>query len=456
MSIEINSRWVNLSKKKNPEVFSELHTFLKALDRFFNIENLPISKDDLTKRNFFHELIAVREVILRVIGLIELVIPETKRNIYWFQKFAQTKLLSDKKRDALRDELYKQDTPEKSLLLLYDSFINFKGLVSDIVKTEYITFLSFSNIGQLIGKEIKENIFFNPFKKEIDPEIDAIHNREVSKVVKSIIDREIKKHISLLLLHLFRFLRYLKSVDNCQRFGSLNAAAVILILIRSEIEVFRGLLERILDTIKDRELSMLISALVYQFTIESKRVYNQELKEFFRNRSVSHLKVSIENSHGILKNLTEQCIIQIIQFFNPSLNGEDIFESFVTKFEQSLKLRDDVIILQKFLRLFEDSKTVQEKQKVSDAMINYMHYFQSFTFRLLRYSDYEEFAAFFDKVFSLGKDLDEKNTLGLLEEVHKFRIFVETCIKQISNRAELRNIQPDMEKINDSIKQYLL
>lgn len=449
------SNWVTQSRKKNPETFSELDTFLRAIDRFFNIDNLPISKENLTNRNFYHELVAVREVILRIVSLIETVIPEGKRNAYWFQKFAQTKLLSDIKRDALRDELYKQDTPEKSMLLLYDSFINLKGLVSDLMKTEHIPFMTFSNIGHLIGKDIGENVFFNPFKRDINPDIDVIDNREVSKVVKSITDKETKKYISLMLLHLFRLLRYLKSADNSQRFGSIGSASVVLILLRSEIGVFRNYLERVSGSIKDEGLLTLFRAIGYQFAMESKRVYEQELREIFRNRSTSYIKAKIENSHGILKNLTEQSIIQTVQFFAPSIKGEDIFESFITKLEQSLRLRDDVIILHRFLELLESSKSMKERQRVFDAMINYMLYFQSFTFRLLRYEDYEGFSAFFDKVLSAGRDLKEKNIQNLLDEVHRFRIFVETCIRQISNRAELSNSQPDMEKIENSIRQYL-
>lgn len=446
--------WLSQSKKKYPETFSELNTLLKSIDRFFNIDNLPISKDDLTNRNFFHELVAVREVVLRIISLLEAVIPEGKRNAYWFQKFAQTKFLSDKKRDALRDELYRQDTPEKSLLLLYDSFVNIKGLVSDIMKTEHIPFLTFSNIGQLIGKEIGENVFFNPFKRDIDPDLDVIENKEVSRVVRSIADKGIKKIVSLMLVHLFKLLRYLKSVDCSQRFGSLGAALVVLILIRSEIEGLRTYMKKT-DSVKDNDLSMLFKSISYQFAMESKRVYNQELKEVFRDRSVSHLKARIENGHGILKNLIEQSVIQIVQFFSPSIKGEEVFENFITRLEQSLKLREDVILLHRFLKLFEDSKSFKERQRVFDAMINYMFYFQSFTFRLLRYEDYEQFSIFFDKILSIGQELKDKNIQGLLEEIHKFRIFVETCIRQISNRSELLNTQPDMEKIERSLRQYL-
>ncbi len=81
-----SDNWVALSKEKNGDAFSELDVLLRALDRFFDIENLPFSKREIASRNFFDELSTVRDVILGVLGLLEVVIPEGRRKIYWFQK----------------------------------------------------------------------------------------------------------------------------------------------------------------------------------------------------------------------------------------------------------------------------------------------------------------------------------------------------------------------------------
>ncbi|MFN3739905.1 MAG: hypothetical protein ACK4TF_04440 [Thermodesulfovibrionales bacterium] len=46
--------------------------------------------------------------------------------------------------------------------------------------------------------------------------------------------------------------------------------------------------------------------------------------------------------------------------------------------------------------------SVLENGLMKDALLralrNYIHYFQSFTFRLLRYDDYEDFSAFIDDI----------------------------------------------------------
>ncbi len=85
-----------------------------------------------------------------------------------------------------------------------------------------------------------------------------------------------------------------------------------------------------------------------------------------------------------------------------------------------------------------------------------MFYFQSFTFKLLRYDDYEEFSSFFYKVLSFNRDeVNGKGFDKMLDRLRQFRIFTETCLRQISGRAELGDLPVDMERVENSLKQYL-
>jgi hypothetical protein len=444
--------WVSYSKKEHREIFSELDVLLKALDRFFYVENLPIPKEDLTNRNFYDELTAVRDVILRILGILEVIIPESKKNAYWFQKFAESKFLTDRIRDLFKKELYKQDTPEKGLYLLYDLFINLKGIVSDLLKAEKISYLGYLNVGQLISKEIRENSFLNPFRKDINPEFDKIENLEISNIVKSIKDKETKKYISILYLYLFRFLRYLKHIDiTSQHSITLNSSLLILILLRSEINMFHNYI-KVTEDIKDKELKMLLKSISYQFSMETKRVYLQELKEIMRKKAPQHFRGKIENSHGILKNLTEQSIVQLTQFFKPDVQGENIFESFTTRLWQSLKLREDIFVLHRFLTLLEGKANLQEERSVIfESLKNFMLYFESFTFKLLRYDDYDEFVSFFNDIFSFKEPEFNK----IFEKIHNFNIFLETTLRHISIRAELRDKDMDINKTEELLEQYL-
>jgi len=445
--------WVSFSKNLHNDLFSELEVLLKALDRFFLVENLPIVQDNLSNRNFYDELTVVRDVIFRVLGILDVVIPENKRNEYWFQKFAENKFLKLYSRDVYKKELYKQDTPEKGIYLLYDLFINLKGIITDLLKTGKISYSVYCNIGQLISKEIRGNDHFSPFRHDINPEFDRIDNQVISQLVKSITSKDTKKYFSVIYLYLFRFLRYLNHIDPTSQYSvSLNSSLMILILLRTEINGFQNYIKNILETIENKDLKQLLTSISYQFSMETRRVYLQELREILRKKAPQHYRGKIENSQGILKNMSEQTVVQLAQFFRKNIQGEDIFDCFTTKLEQSMKLREDIYVLHKFLTLL-DEQTVSpyERADTFKALKNFMFYFESFTFKLLRYDDYDEFAFFFQDFLSLNQ-----TDLGKIQDrIHNFCIFLETTLRHLSNRAEFSGKPLNIERAEKIFRQYL-
>jgi hypothetical protein len=452
-----NENWVFDSKQENKTLFSELDILLRALDRYFNVENLTFS-ENIAGKNFYEELVTVRDTIMRVLGVLEVVIPESRKNAYWFQKYTETKYLPVRKIDAFREDLYKQDTPEKGLYLLYDSFINIRGLITDLLRSGNISYLGFTNIGHLISKEVRENIFFSPFRKDLNPEFDMISNDSISGIVKSLTDKDEKKQISVIYIYLFRFLRILGFVEiSTQRSVSLHSSLMVLVLLRSEITAFRGAIEKATPKIKNSELRILLEGISYQFAIETKRVYLQELKDINRRKTAVQFRGKIENSHGILKNLIEHCVVQITQFYRPEIKGEDIFPSFMTRKEQSLRLREDITALHKFVALLEKKASApQNRLKVFESLKSYMVYFESFTSRLLRYEDYEEFVLFFSELNSIKKEtIMGPGISKIMEKMMHFKIFLETTLRHIENRAELANTDVDTDRIRDLINQYL-
>ena len=452
MTNEKIDRWYSDSKKERQELFSELDVLLRAIDRFFHIENLPISSSDLSGKNFFDELNAVRDVIFRILAILEVVIPESRKNAYWFQKFTESKYLSDHSRDLFKEKMYVQDTPEKGLYLMYDLFINLKGIITDLLKTGEISYLSYINVGQLISKEVRGNIFLNPFSRDINPEFDSIKNPGIADVVKSIKDRETRKNISLIYVYLFRFLRYIGHIDIASQHSiALNSSLLILIMLRSEINMFHKFIKAISDMTRDEELATLLKSISYQFSMETKRVYIQEMKDVIRKKGPKHFRGKLENSQGILKNLTEQSTVQFTRFFNPQVQGKDIFDSFTTRHCQSMQLREDLFVLHRFISLLEEKATFPEiVPDVFNSMKKFMRHFESSTFKLLRYDDYDEFAYFFNSIFSFqGPDLSK-----ILEKIRAFKIFLETTLRNIANRAELRDAPVNINGVEEIVKQY--
>lgn len=439
--------WLKEAKDSHRVLFSELDVLLRALDRFLLD---AVSGEGVVGKNFKRELSIVRDVSLRVLSILETVIPEGKKNAYWFRKYAESKLLTEKERRNLREDFYKQDTPEKSLYLLYDSFISLKGVINDLLRNQVITHSGFVNLSDIISKEIRDNLYFNPFNEAINPEFDVIDNKSISNIVKGLKEKDVKKTASVVFLGLFRLLRYLRHIDiSSSRSIPLHCSLVILNLIEGEIESFRLYIERLSTKLK--ELNQVLQSLSYQFAMESKRVYKQELRDILQKKSPHQIKGKIENSHGILKNLVEQSVIQVAQIWRPDIKGEEIFPSFITRLEQSLSLRHGIYVLERLISMYEGALASGKDGLIHEALKNYMSYFESYTFRLLRHDDYEEFLSFFDWFLSNKTD-DTQNTI---ERCKHFRIYLQTTLGHINNRSELLDKPLDRAKAEETIRQYI-
>lgn len=291
--------------------------------------------------------------------------------------------------------------------------------------------------------------------------IEAIDNSAALNVLRSIKEGAAKKYAVKISAHLFRFLGHLSQIDaRSVRHDALDASLLLINSLRSEADSVISCIERSADKVRDENFSPVLSSILFQFSMETKRVFLQELKDISRDGSrdlaLKKLRGRLENSHGIMKNLSEQCIVQVLQFFNPELKGPDIFPDFVTRREQSLELREDVMLLNRFLALAGSTQAHAERQHVWASLRTFILYFESATSKLIRYNDYDEFSAYLNRVLTITKK-DEAAGVNekIMEEIRHFSIFIETYLKQLSQRAELAYMAVDLKKLENRMKQYL-
>jgi hypothetical protein len=154
-----------LKVEKKDEVLFELEMLLRALDRFFNPDNLPISNiDDIVSRNFAHEMRIVKHGVDRAIFLIKSLIPLEESSAIYFRSYVERELLHDYARDILEEKSLSQETPGESLPLLCLSFVNISEILSALCQRKHADHTLFHSMGQLLSREIAMNRWFNPFK----------------------------------------------------------------------------------------------------------------------------------------------------------------------------------------------------------------------------------------------------------------------------------------------------
>ncbi len=473
--VQARQRWLeNLKLDFKEETLFELEILLKALDRFFNINNLPLANmEQVVTANFHEELEIVDEFVDRVIKLLRRLLEASRRDDYQFQQYVEKELLGDYARTRYRQAMLSQHRPEDSLTLLYSTFVNVQIIIRGLMQLKQIPYQLYFNLGSLISREIASNRYFNPMDTIcFRPEYDRVGHRRIRRVVLSIRDGDLRKNFSIVVLAFFRLLHYLGFIDSrTDKLDDLRHSLLFFALINSEARHLVEYMEKNLpgclsgnEDKKANEMVTLCDSLAFQLTMELKKISQTELTGSTKQSDANLLRAAVENSHGIMTNFFQQSIVQLMQLFEPELKGEEIFLSFISRRFQALRLREDLWVFRCLMDKFEEitettlnGATLSTYMKYLHLQKTYIAYLRRETIPLLRYSDLIEFNRYFDLIDSL--DYDDLHLMDRLDkfkmESKFFKIFVETTVSHINNRSEIQDIPLDETACENRLKNFI-
>lgn len=467
-------KWIeNISIDGKEVLLLELEMILRAFYVFFNVNNHPYPVyENPAGRDFTNEMRIVKTGMERAIRIVKSLLKNEEANILYFQSYVENKLLRDYTRDRFITETIEQRTPKDALFFLTLNILSLLELSKALDGRNECPYSTFHHFGQITSRLISVNKYFDPFKlPAFSPLFDKITNKRILKTVKNIKDNTVRRVISVTFLAFLRFLKYL-SFANAETKDEpiLKANLLIFTLLKSEMREISAYIEKEIPSILDmrkkeqREIADFLAGIKFQNEIENKKVYQQVLKDFSSIKNISLLRGIVDTSRGVLTNNFQQIVVALVKHFDPSVEGKDIFIDFVSKLEQSLRLREDLWIYKEVLQYVEDQlegrfKNDLKKNPVQlvDILKDYIVYFHNLSFTLLRYTDLEHFEEFARRIMTLSteEELDIRTLAELKKEIHTFRIFVETTLSQVNNRAELKDMPFNRESAKELLEQFI-
>src|SRR5262245_22868890 len=154
------NQWLEqVSRKQKIDFVFELEMWIKCFDRFFRTKNQP-SPDGEVKhfllKDFREELAVVRDVTLRMSFLASQIMNQERSNLLHFDRYLHNYLKRDYVMDDFCNRLLAQPTPDDSLALLLEALIDLRSIIDELIKLPEVTFQSFTAMGKLINREIKQ------------------------------------------------------------------------------------------------------------------------------------------------------------------------------------------------------------------------------------------------------------------------------------------------------------
>ncbi|MCS6884780.1 MAG: hypothetical protein RMM17_03605 [Acidobacteriota bacterium] len=426
----------NLCKEDRAKLF-ELEMWIKSFDCFFRIKNHPLSEqeqNDIVSKNFIEELKITKNVMLRMSYLANELISAESLGANRFDRYIEAKLCWAHSAESSLETTLWQTRPEESLALLNESLTDLRVLIDELANLPKLSLQAFTSIGKIVNREIKRCRYIELLLAQnyYRPQLDYLANSFLSKAINAIEDEVLRKEIVKVLLDFFRLLKYLDFVAvNLAYDRPLKDSLLIFSLIYSETQLLLEYLENRL--LKNPNLppngSNAIDGCTYALQMDLKKVFGRELVGFAHLNQAPPIYTKVENSHGLLRDCFQQSVVSIVQIFQPDFDGTQLFETFQTKLEQSLRLRMDIWRLLCQLRKFEQAP---DENKLP-TLIEHMTVFRDTSLKSLMYKDWDDYERLMEQSIT-ARNLDES-----IKAIHIFSTFLEALLGQINLRAVIAN-----------------
>jgi hypothetical protein len=487
-----------LTWEDKEETLFELEMLLKGLACFANPRNHPgrPNPEPPAAHDYRGELRVLQDVLAQATHCVRQLLGERER-AFVFTRYLETVLPEDTVRQRLLKDQLAQDTPEESLLVLRNTFTAFHDLAEGLLRLPRVSHRLYDGLVGTVVREIGRNTYFDPLVAlEFRPELDRIRHPEVLEVLHGVHEAA-HKVVAVAFLTLFRGLRYAALIDHYAASPTtVRRAYAILAVFRSDLRALARFLGRhaaghLADAFERQLLAVPAHALREQHAqlshdaarlvglrgtleglanvlrVEIRKVFEREippLDEDAPRVPDGELGAQLVLATASLRATLHHAIRSLCAELAPSAAAPELASESGAQREASERLRRDVWMFLQVLRAFlakAEAATVDPDQWASHASFQFVRefldHFRAIGYQLVRASDYGHLDRFLSALDSLRDVdlLDPRRLRGAVDECAAFYTFLDELFRNVSRRAELRDVPFDKKRAAEMLKIYL-
>jgi hypothetical protein len=415
-----------------------LETWLKGIRSFFNLDHLPLSdaeKNDLSTRSFAPEITIARQALQLCENLACAVLNPGRSGKFEFEDFFEAQMRRDRIQDYNISRIAEQLTPADSVSLLLESLNDLRVTIDSLKVQPGRSFQLFVSLGRNYARDIRNCRYVDMLiSQRFKLQYDLVDSKALTATMRRIAPEPVRRDVALVFLYLFRFLKYLKLVmADLNRDRPLKQHLAIFSLIHEEMDGLSDILRaRILRNGKvGSTLQNAAELISYSMKTESQRVQTRELIGVARETDPGAVYSRIENSHGLLRNCCQSCILTLIQSIDKSFDPTALFPARTGQLVAAEKLRQDLWDMRRWLM-----DVLGDKEELDSTQITArISAFKDTSLHSLMYRDWAEFEAFSD---ALAASI---NVVEVRTNIRKFVSYLEMLIQEVSKRSVFRENQ---------------
>ena len=432
---EMLSAWVShVQAKEKVELLFEFETWLRGLCAFLDYRHVPSSAADRSAaltRDFAPEIAVVRLALQDCIRCAVELVSQGQDAKIEFEALVETQMFNASALDSQVGKMLGQSTPIDSLSRLIESMNDLKVTIDALEGVPHQDLQLYLSIGRSFQRDLQDCRYVDMLlSQRFRLQYDRMENAALSSVLRSIAEEHLRRNLALMLLYLYRFLKYLNGIASALHADlPLRRYLVVFSLLHQQTEVLRDFVKT--RFLKERrgnaDLRHAMELVFHSLQIESERVFAGKLLGVASESDAAVLYSRIEDCHGLLRNCYQHCAVTTVQAFDRTVDGKALFPSLRSSLQNSQKLQKDLWDL----RL--DLKADLERTRDFDLarILGRVSQFQDSSMEYLMFKDWGAFETFSESLVTAASQADAR----LL--VQKFMDFLSILAQEIAKRGVL-------------------
>jgi hypothetical protein len=409
----------------------EMEMWLKGVERFFALDNLPLSpfeRSHASLKNFVEEVAVVRSGVSHLALLTTHLLGEGKEDLASFLLFLDSQVSRGGGGSPMSQ---RRGSAETELALVVEKLDDFAKVLDELSRAPFLPLQTYLSLGRIVVGTLKNDPNLGVlFRENLRPVLDRESKQSLARVLGAVTDASQKSALAALFVELFKGLRYTERIrQSIASPATIKRALLVFSLIRAQST---GLCEFIRKRLLPRfpEESAVgagLERLVFSVEMELRKVMELELVDVVLMKDPKLIYARMEDAAGILKDLFQQSVIGLAEAFSSEVDGRALFPEYRTKLDQSLRLRDDLWALLQSVQAYSRAAD----KKALRAMIDALDAFRRGSMKHLMFKDW----SLFDR-FQTGFSR-ERTPRAFLPAAHQFEVFLKTLIREVSKRSVL-------------------
>ena len=319
----------------------ELEMWLKGLERFFQIDCLPLSpfeRSHASLKNYAEEVAAARSGVAHMAAIATQLLGEGQEDLASFLLYLDTQVARGGNR--------RRGDGATELARVVESLDDFSKILDEIAKAPFVPLQTYLSLGRIVVGALRQDPNLGVlFRENLKPVLDRESKQSLAKVLGSLPDPAQRGALATLFVALFKGLRVAERASTpAEPAATRKRALLVFSLLKAESDSVVAYLRRRLrpgyaDGSAEAEgLDRLAAA----FEAEMRKVMDVDLVGVALMKDPDAVHVRLEEAAALVRDLYQQSVIGLAETFSAGLDARALFPEYRARADQSLRLREEL------------------------------------------------------------------------------------------------------------------